>query len=209
VKLPSPIVALVAVAVLVGCCHVGAARSTQAKLPHSMKGYELYSWQARGGWYFAVLIGTNRLKTRREVRAPGARVKGVEALKRKLDLLTEGEEVSWGAGLVPGTVLPPESIVQEIKGHCDRRGIILRVNRGEGGDASNNGMHPTADTTAFKFLQTLGAAGDAGRYAASPELEGYETHLTSLVPCGRLCTRFRQVPAKSRTSDACWYRSAC
>jgi hypothetical protein len=27
-------------------------------------------------------------------------------------------------------------------------------------------MHPTADTTAVKFLETLGAAGDAWRYAA-------------------------------------------
>jgi hypothetical protein len=36
-----------------------------------------------------------------------------------------------------------------------------------GGSApSNNGMHPIADTTALIFLQRLGAAGDAGRYAA-------------------------------------------
>ena len=27
----------------------------------------------------------------------------------------------------------------------------------------NNGMHPTADTTAFIFLLWRGAAGDAGR----------------------------------------------
>ena len=32
---------------------------------------------------------------------------------------------------------------------------------------SNNGMHPTADTIALNFQQWLGAAGDAGRYAAS------------------------------------------
>jgi hypothetical protein len=30
----------------------------------------------------------------------------------------------------------------------------------------NNGMHPTADTMALKFLHMCGAAGDAGRYAA-------------------------------------------
>jgi TonB family protein len=30
-------------------------------------------------------------------------------------------------------------------------------------DAPNNGMHPTADTTALKYLQRCGAAGDAGR----------------------------------------------
>jgi len=34
--------------------------------------------------------------------------------------------------------------------------------------ASNNGMHPTADTPALIYLQSLGAAGDAGRYVASP-----------------------------------------
>jgi hypothetical protein len=33
--------------------------------------------------------------------------------------------------------------------------------------ASNNGMHPTADTPALMFPQSLGAAGDAGRWAAS------------------------------------------
>jgi hypothetical protein len=29
--------------------------------------------------------------------------------------------------------------------------------------ASNNGMHPTADTKILIYLQSLGAAGDAGR----------------------------------------------
>nr|MDQ3817143.1 hypothetical protein [Acidobacteriota bacterium] len=65
------------------------------------------SWEARGGWYFALLTGTNRLKTRREVAAPKTRLRGVEALKRKLGLLAEGEEVSWATGLVAGTAFPP------------------------------------------------------------------------------------------------------
>jgi hypothetical protein len=30
----------------------------------------------------------------------------------------------------------------------------------------NNGMHPTADTTAFMLIKGLGRAGDAGRYVA-------------------------------------------
>ncbi|MDQ3818213.1 MAG: hypothetical protein M3362_11120 [Acidobacteriota bacterium] len=29
----------------------------------------------------------------------------------------------------------------------------------------NNGMHPTADTAALMYTESLGAAGDAGRYA--------------------------------------------
>ena len=33
---------------------------------------------------------------------------------------------------------------------------------------SNNGMHPTADTLPVKYLQSLGAAGDAGRYVLTP-----------------------------------------
>jgi hypothetical protein len=35
-----------------------------------------------------------------------------------------------------------------------------------GKNASNNGMHPTADTNILKFLQSPGAAGDARRSAA-------------------------------------------
>ncbi len=141
-KLPSFFVAILAAALLAGYCHAGVARARQAKLPHSMKGYELYSWRARGGWYFALLTGTNRLKTRREVRAPGAQVKGLDALKKRLDTLAEGEEVSWAAGLVPGTALPPDRIVREVKEHCERRGIVLRVSRGGGGDKPNRGTHP-------------------------------------------------------------------
>jgi predicted FMN-binding regulatory protein PaiB len=34
--------------------------------------------------------------------------------------------------------------------------------------ASNNGMHPTADTLPLMFLHRPVAAGDAGRYAATP-----------------------------------------
>jgi hypothetical protein len=38
----------------------------------SMKGYELYSWREKssGDWYFALLPGTNRLKTYDEITAP-------------------------------------------------------------------------------------------------------------------------------------------
>ena len=36
----------------------------------SMKGWELYSWQSSDGWYFALVEGTNRLKTFEEISAP-------------------------------------------------------------------------------------------------------------------------------------------
>ena len=38
----------------------------------------------------------------------------------------------------------------------------------------NNGMHPTADTTAVKFLQSCGAAGDAGRQAVFLPVRDYD-----------------------------------
>jgi len=37
-------------------------------LPRSFKGYELYSWQDKAGsWHYALLSGTNRIKTAEEV----------------------------------------------------------------------------------------------------------------------------------------------
>ena len=35
-----------------------SAQSQGADSPHSMKGYELYSWRANGDWYFALLVTT-------------------------------------------------------------------------------------------------------------------------------------------------------
>jgi hypothetical protein len=114
-----------------------------------MKGYELYSWRIRGQWHFALLVGTNRLKSRGEINSPQVRVRGVEALKSKLSRLAEGEDVSWVEGRVPGAVLPPERIIEEVKGYCDRQGIRLRVRERGGSDASNNGMHLAANSAAF------------------------------------------------------------
>lgn len=36
-------------------------------LPHSMKGYELYSWEKDGQWHFTLITGTNRTKTIEEI----------------------------------------------------------------------------------------------------------------------------------------------
>jgi hypothetical protein len=37
------------------------------ELPHSMKGYELYSWLEDGQWHFTLITGTNRNKTLEEI----------------------------------------------------------------------------------------------------------------------------------------------
>lgn len=128
-KSTSFVMPIVVVALLLGCCQAGFAQSREATLPHSMKGYELYSWNVRGEWYFSLLVGTNRLKTNKEVTSSKVRVKGIEALKILLNQLASGEEVSWSAVLVSRMNLPPDKIIQEIKIYCEGRDIILRVNR--------------------------------------------------------------------------------
>jgi hypothetical protein len=156
-KCTSHIITIMVVAFLLfGCCPASLAQSRDATLPHSMKGYELYSWKSRGEWYFSLLIGTNRLKTFSEVSSPKIRVRGVRALKARLNQLAASEELTWSAGLVSRTVLPPEQIVDEVKRYCERRGIVLRVNRRGARTASNNGMQRTR--VSMSLMQGLALA---------------------------------------------------
>ena len=143
-KTTSSIIAIVVAACLLsGGRQPSLAQSGDSKLPHSMKGYELYSWKSRGEWHFSLVVGTNRLKTFREVSSPKIRVRGIDALKRRLNRLVKGEEVSWSVRLVPRTVLPPGEIIDEVKNHCEGRGIILRVSQRRSGKASNKRLQRT------------------------------------------------------------------
>jgi hypothetical protein len=74
-------------------------------LPHSMKGYELYSWSQDGEWHFTLITGTNRNKTLEEIISPSNNVTadewvqihvvGVEAIKGVISRIPQGEWVSW------------------------------------------------------------------------------------------------------------------
>lgn len=110
---------------LFGCYHIAIAQSTESKLPHSMKGYELYSWHTHKGWYFSLMVGTNRLKKYTEATSSKVRINGVAALKRKLGELPRGEEVFWSSKRFRKMSLPPEGIVDELSAYCERRGIKL------------------------------------------------------------------------------------
>jgi hypothetical protein len=46
--------ALLLIPVLTAC-----SSEPSTMLPHSMKGYELYSWQADEQWHFTLITGTN------------------------------------------------------------------------------------------------------------------------------------------------------
>jgi hypothetical protein len=92
-----------------------------------MKGYELYSWQMEGDWYFALVVGTNRIKTYDEISSPEVRVQGLAALQAKLDQLPGDEQVFWPTGRVPNTALPPAEIIEAVRAHCSQRGIQLYI----------------------------------------------------------------------------------
>jgi len=135
---------LLAVAWLAACSAGKAVPSptptAQPALPHSMKGYELYSWQEEGLWRFTLITGTNRIKTLEEITsgedeisADGwvkIRVEGAEALQDVLGRLPAGEEVFWngGQGIEGGSLsLPPQDIMNEIKEHSEQLKLVFHV----------------------------------------------------------------------------------
>lgn len=135
--------------VLISC---GSGRETpQAEaagpsvLPHSMKGYELYSWQEGQEWHFTLITGTNRLKTYEEIvsaenvvtESDWAKLsaQGTVSLRTVLNRLPEGESVTWQGGqrlegaAAPGArlQLPDAEVIEEIERYCHRLGVRLQV----------------------------------------------------------------------------------
>jgi len=114
---------------------------TPALLPSSMKGYELYSWQAGDEWFFTLITGTNRNKTVEEIKASenieGAdgwvkiTVIGTDDLKALLARLLEGENVFWVDGLIAPEEFnkPPAETIDDIQTYCQQLGVTLYVSR--------------------------------------------------------------------------------
>ncbi len=109
-------------------------------LPHSDKGYELYSWPSDGRWRFALMTATNRVKSVAEITTGVDQVDSwvrlsadsVEGIKQHLRRVPPTEGVFWiwkQARVVPaGTIAqPPDEIVDAIKAYCKQLGINLHV----------------------------------------------------------------------------------
>jgi hypothetical protein len=113
-------------------------------LPRSMKGYELYSWQAEGNWNFTLITGTNRLKSVNEITTGLDTVKdgwvklralSVEALKAQLARLPRDASIRWMSnpaliqfGVEAGPLkLPPQAIVDAVVDYCKKHGLNLQV----------------------------------------------------------------------------------
>jgi hypothetical protein len=98
---------------------------------NQLKGWEVYSWPACGGWNFSLLYGTNALKNYEEVTGQQSsgrfviRVWGKNDLKKVLLRIPAGEAVSlvgegwlqqtWGAGTYGNLRLPPATIMNELQ----------------------------------------------------------------------------------------------
>ena len=99
-----------------------AANDPPAGTKTSMKGWELYVWQQDGDAYFSLLLGTNRLKSDAEITA--AAVKGIDAIKPKLDELKAGEMVfPCGRRLADQA---PEGPAEEIRTYCRKLGLDVQ-----------------------------------------------------------------------------------
>ena len=151
IQIACPVLLFVAALVLAGCGQLlpfqAAPTAGDGPLPHSGKGYELYSWPAEQGeeWQFTLITGTNRLKTLEEIVAAEdtagesgwvkVSVSGTKALKAVLDQLPRGERVTWiggewleQMGMPAGDIrLPDRDILDEIEGYCRQLGIELSV----------------------------------------------------------------------------------
>jgi hypothetical protein len=81
-----------------------SSETTDDKLPHSGKGYELYWWSEDGQWHFSLITGTDRNKSLEEIVSDEyivsedgwvhIHVVGVEAIETVLSRLPQNEYVS-------------------------------------------------------------------------------------------------------------------
>lgn len=114
-------------------------------LPHSMKGYELYSWPNESEWHFTLITGTNRIKNYIEITETGNIIEdtwinvtaiSVDEVKIILNKLPNNEELFWlGEEWIQiawqenntELQLPQQKIIIEIKDFCNENNIILSV----------------------------------------------------------------------------------
>ena len=104
--------------------------------PHSMKGWELYSWPKGNNWNYSILTGTDRLKSYEEVTTNQVIVTGKDSLKMVLDKFPTDEmilwigrgwlERCWGGGM-HDLSLPPQEILDEISAYCTRKHLTLQI----------------------------------------------------------------------------------
>ena len=114
------------------------------ELPHSMKGYELYSWLEDGQWHFTLITGTDRNKTLEEITSKEnfiseagwvkVNVLGVEAIEAALSKLPRDEFTLWLTGMREPSgqtdiniQLPPKQTCDAIMEFAGRHGLDFQI----------------------------------------------------------------------------------
>lgn len=114
------------------------------ELPHSLKGYELYSWLENNQWHFTLITGTNRNKTLDEIVAEEnsitdngwvkITVTGIPAIESVLSKVSRGEFIIWLSRLLVQTgqsdikiQLPPQQDVNLIKEFSRQLGLDFQA----------------------------------------------------------------------------------
>jgi hypothetical protein len=139
------ILVVASIAILSGCNQSPLVEDTSLALfPSSLKGYELYSWQENGDWYFTLVTGTNRTKTSAEITSEEdileddgwlkITVMGVPELVKVLDRLPSSEQIFWldgkrlaEVGETSKFVFPPGEVVDQVRQYSEGKGINLEV----------------------------------------------------------------------------------
>lgn len=119
--------------------------TTKQPIPHSIKGYEIYSWQDEGQWVFKLITGTNRQKTIVEIMSnsetihddnwTNIKINGVDNLKIILENLPKGESIFWmnGNGIEKATeqaipiIFPPDIMIEDIREFCEQIEVDLVI----------------------------------------------------------------------------------
>jgi hypothetical protein len=141
---------IVVVSLILSACDSSVSTSNPSEivttpLPHSMKGYELYSWSENNQWHFTLITGTNRTKSLEEIISDENTVtsdgwvkistQGVDSIQKVFNGLPQHEEIFWVSKQwlkqaqiqADQITLPPQEIIDVVQEHCKRLGLELRL----------------------------------------------------------------------------------
>jgi hypothetical protein len=93
------------------------------------KGMELYSWlDSNKSLIFALVPGTNRLKTETEIKEKRNQIASVRELEKRFLLLSEGEHVGWDHGNQKhGFAYPNRKTMDDVAASARKAKIELHV----------------------------------------------------------------------------------
>ena len=141
---------IVVVSLILSACDSSVSTSNPSEivttpLPHSMKGYELYSWPENNQWHFTLITGTNRIKSLEEIISSEDTVtsdgwvkistQGVDSIQNILNGLPQHEEIFWVSKQwlkqaqiqADQITLPPQEIIDVVQEHCKQLGLELHL----------------------------------------------------------------------------------